>query len=68
MLNLAVLLEDSARECPDRTAVVHNTTRLSYAQLNAAANQVAAALTARGIGLGDTVAVSCPNLPYFPVV
>ena len=68
MLNLAVLLEDSARECPDRTAVVHNTTRLSYAQLNAAANQVASALTARGIGIGDTVAVSCPNLPYFPIV
>ena len=32
MLNLAVLLEDSARAVPDRDAVVYGTTRLSYAQ------------------------------------
>src|SRR5688500_14308525 len=68
MLNLAVLLEDSAREVPDRDAVVAGELRLTYAELNAAANQVADALTARGVGRGDRVALSCPNVPYFPIV
>ncbi len=68
MLNLAVLLEDSAREVPDYPAIILGETRLSYAQVDAAASQVANALSARGVGPGDRVALSCPNLPYFPVV
>jgi long-chain acyl-CoA synthetase len=68
MLNLAVLLEDTARNVPDRDAVVHGTTRLTYAELDAKASQVAGALAARGIGPGDRVALSCPNLPHVPVV
>jgi long-chain acyl-CoA synthetase len=68
MLNLSVLLEDSARNFPDRDALVLGDTRLTYAQVNAAANQVANLLVERGIGPGDKVALSCPNLPYFPVV
>jgi long-chain acyl-CoA synthetase len=67
MLNLSILLEDSARNYPERAAVVLGDQRLSYAQVNAAANQVANMLAARGIGPGDKVALSCPNLPYFPV-
>ncbi|MFF9344995.1 MULTISPECIES: long-chain fatty acid--CoA ligase [unclassified Streptomyces] len=68
MLNLSVLLEDSARTHPDRDAVVLGTTRLTYAQLDAAANQVANLLVDRGIWPGDKVALSCPNVPWFPVV
>jgi long-chain acyl-CoA synthetase len=68
MLNLAVLLEDSARSFAGRDAVVHGAGRLTYAQLDAAASQVAGALAARGIGRGDRVALSCPNVPYFPIV
>ncbi|BAL90545.1 putative acyl-CoA synthetase [Actinoplanes missouriensis 431] len=68
MLNLSVLLEDSARHHPDRAAVVLGPQRLTYAQVNAAANQVAGLLAARGIRPGDKVALSCPNLPYFPIV
>ena len=67
MLNLAVVLEDSAREVPDRDAVVLGPTRLTYAQVDAAASRVAHALAARGIGRGDRVALTCPNLPYFPI-
>ena len=43
-------------------------TRLTYAQVDAAANQVANLLVSRGIEPGDKVALSCPNLPYFPIV
>jgi len=67
MLNLAVLLEDSARNVPDRVAVACGPARLTYAELDAAASRVAAGLAARGIGPGDQVALSCPNLPYFPI-
>jgi long-chain acyl-CoA synthetase len=68
MLNLSILLEDSARNYPERVAVVLGDQRLTYAQVDAAANQVANMLVARGIQPGDKVALSCPNLPYFPVV
>ena len=43
-------------------------TRLTYAQVNGAANQVANLLVSRGIQPGDKVALTCPNLPYFPIV
>jgi len=68
MTNLASLLERSAAAYPDRTAVVLGDTRLTYAQVNGAANQVANLLVSRGIEPGDKVALSCPNLPYFPIV
>ena len=68
MLNLSVLLEESARTYGDREAVVLGDTRLTYAQVNGAANQVANLLVERGIQPGDKVALSCPNLPYFPIV
>ncbi|SDS19960.1 long-chain-fatty-acid--CoA ligase [Actinoplanes derwentensis] len=68
MLNLSVLLEDSARRHPERAAVVLGPQRLTYAQVDAAANQVAALLVSRGIRPGDKVALTCPNLPYFPIV
>src|SRR6266480_8029966 len=68
MLNLAVLLEDSAREVPGRTAIIFEGTTLSYAEVNAAANQIANGLAQAGIQKGDKVALSCPNVPYFPIV
>jgi long-chain acyl-CoA synthetase len=68
VLNLAMLLEDSARNVPDREAVVFGDTRLQYKAVNAAANQVANLLVSRGIRPGDKVALTCPNLPYFPII
>ncbi|MQA90997.1 MAG: AMP-binding protein [Gemmatimonas sp.] len=68
MLNLAMLLDNAAAKYPDRDAVVQGTSRLTYAQLNAGACQVANGLRDFGIGSGDNVALSCPNLPYFPIV
>jgi long-chain acyl-CoA synthetase len=66
--NLASLLEDSAEKYPERVAIVLGDTRLTYAQVNGAANQVANLLASRGIGKGDKVALSCANLPYFTIV
>jgi long-chain acyl-CoA synthetase len=67
MLNLSVLLEDAARKFPDRDAIVFGDMRLSYAIINTVADQVANLLSSRGIGPGDKVALSCPNIPYFPM-
>src|SRR5699024_7303661 len=68
MLNLSTLLEDSARTHPDRTAVVAGSDRLSFASVERTANQVANLLVGRGIRPGDAVALSCPNLPWFPSI
>ncbi|QIY75924.1 long-chain fatty acid--CoA ligase [Streptomyces sp. RLB1-33] len=68
MLNLAVMLESSARAVPDRAAVVLGDQRLTYAELDNAARRVANLLRSRGVEPGDKVALSCPNLPWFPVV
>jgi long-chain acyl-CoA synthetase len=68
VLNLAMVLEDSARNVPTREAVICGETRLTYAEVEAAANQVANLLVSIGVGPGDKVAVSCPNVPYFPIV
>ncbi|TDD42630.1 long-chain fatty acid--CoA ligase [Nonomuraea terrae] len=68
MLNLSIVLEDSARNTPDGTAIVFGDMRLPYAMIDTVANQVANLLVSRGIGKGDKVALACPNLPYFPFV
>ena len=68
MLNLSVILEDSARRYPTKAAFTFMDTTLSYAQINDAANRVANGLRAIGIKAGDKVALSCLNLPDFPVI
>lgn len=68
MLNLAVLLEDTTRNTPDRIALICGDQRFTYAQIDAKANQVANALKNLGIQKGEKVAVSCPNLPFFPMI
>ncbi|KAA1421001.1 long-chain fatty acid--CoA ligase [Nocardioides humilatus] len=65
-LNLDSLLEESARRYPDREAVVSGPTRLTYRQVDAAANQVANLLTERGITPGDKVALMGVRPPHRP--
>src|SRR4249919_3647044 len=66
-LNLASVLEHPARLTPDRVAITFQSQNLTYAQLNVTAARVAAGLHAMGIRAGDHVALSCPNLPWFPI-
>ncbi|WP_331763597.1 AMP-binding protein [Streptomyces anthocyanicus] len=60
------VLSEAAGSHPDRTALVGYRTgrapvRLTYREFDRAANQVASALAAIGVGAGDTVAVMLPN-------
>jgi len=66
-LNLAYLLDHQAKLTPSREAVVSGPMRMTYAQLNARANQVASGLRHLGLQPGDHIALSCPNLSYFPI-
>ena len=66
-LNLASVLEHSARLTPDLVAITCGPQQLTYAELDAKALQVAAGLQAMGIRAGDHVALSCPNIPWFPI-
>jgi long-chain acyl-CoA synthetase len=67
-LNLAHVIRHHAGLSPQREAVVCGDVRLTYSQLDSLSNKVANALVDMGIGHGDKVALSCPNLPFFPVV
>jgi fatty-acyl-CoA synthase len=48
---------------PDRLAVAHGERRYSWRETLERCRRLAAALTARGVGRGDTVAVMAPNIP-----
>ncbi len=48
---------------PDRVAIVHGERRQSWAETYARCRRLASALTARGVGRGQTVVVMAPNTP-----
>jgi 2,3-dihydroxybenzoate-AMP ligase len=58
---LAGLLRDPARSGPSRTAVVAGGQRISYAELDGRADQLAAGLHALGAAAGDRFVVQLPN-------
>src|SRR4051812_48127741 len=68
MLNLAVILRESAAARPDAPALLHDGGTVTYAELDARSDAVAAALAARGIEPGAAVALQLPNIPEFPIV
>jgi long-chain acyl-CoA synthetase len=66
-LNLAGFLDHQAVINGDRVAVTCRDTHLTYSQLDEATSQIAAGLDAMGIAPGQHVALSCPNVPWFPM-
>ena len=68
MMSLAAALQRNAQCKPNKTAIICGDTQLTYAQFDALAGQVASGLVAKGLQAGDRVALSCPNLPFFPIV
>ena len=59
------MIERTARALPDKVAVVHGTTRISYSELIAQARRLAGALLDSGIGPRDRVVMQLPNTPTF---
>lgn len=66
-LNLAVLLEESAKEKPEKPALVFGEQELTYAELRDAAKRFANSLVSLGVKQGDKVAVMVPNVPQFAI-
>jgi fatty-acyl-CoA synthase len=58
-----VFLERAAAVYPDHTAIIHGDAHISHETFYARARQLASALAARGIGVGDTVSVMLSNTP-----
>ena len=56
-------LERAAAVYPEHAAVIHGAQRFTYAELYARARRLAAALAARGVGVGDTVSAMLANTP-----
>jgi fatty-acyl-CoA synthase len=64
---LGDLLDETARARPDADAVIFRDQRLTYAALQARADDLARALLAVGVRKGDRVAVLLPNRPEWLV-
>ncbi|MBV9010721.1 MAG: amino acid adenylation domain-containing protein [Pseudonocardiales bacterium] len=60
---LPALFQTQVHATPDAIAVICGDTQLPYAQLNAAANRLAHALIARGLGPEQIVALTLPRSP-----
>ena len=56
-------LRRTAEVFPDRTAVVHGEGQRSWRDVYIRCRRLASALSERGVGRGDTVAVMAPNVP-----
>jgi fatty-acyl-CoA synthase len=56
-------LERSALVYPDKIAVRHGELAFTYREFDARCRRLASALSRRGIGRGDTVAILAPNVP-----
>lgn len=68
MLNLSLLVDQSAKRNPDKPALSLGEMTLSYKSFHEKVCQTANFLTKSGIGYGDKVALLCPNIPQFPIL
>jgi fatty-acyl-CoA synthase len=56
-------LQRTAAVYPDKTAVIYDSKRFTYRELDQRVNRLASALRAKGLQKGDRVAFLCPNTP-----
>ncbi|MFN8413086.1 MAG: long-chain fatty acid--CoA ligase [Anaerolineales bacterium] len=60
-------LEDAARKYPDRACTIFKSAVISYKEMNALTDHMAAALVDMGVKKGDRVGIFMPNLPQFVI-
>lgn len=66
--NLADLPREWSRRFGQRTALVHSSQRMTYAELDQRADRMAAGFRRHSIAAGDRVVVQLPNIPEFVIV
>ena len=67
MPSIGQILERNARRVPDRTALVFENKRYTYADLDATVNRAAHAIARLGVNKGDRVALMSPNSDQFVI-
>jgi long-chain acyl-CoA synthetase len=65
--NLKQMLEETAREVPQQTAIVLGSRRVSYRELDETSNRIANALISLGIKKGDHVAILMSRTPEWVI-
>ena len=59
------ILKKTAREYPEKTAIIFGEREISYAELEMLSDRFAIGLISLGVGKGDGAAVFLPNIPQF---
>jgi 2,3-dihydroxybenzoate-AMP ligase len=62
---LADMLDDAARDCPDKEALADVHRRFTYSELSDTTRSLASGLTTLGVGRGDPVLLQLPNWNEF---
>jgi long-chain acyl-CoA synthetase len=62
-MNLKLMLEETAREVPQQTAIVAGSRRVSYRELDETSNRIANALISLGMKKGDHIAILMSRTP-----
>jgi len=62
------ILDDTARDYPDKTYTIFNDFTRTFAEVKDTADRVANFLVSRGIKPGDRVGIFLPNLPHYPEI
>jgi long-chain acyl-CoA synthetase len=65
LIPLQEILQKSAKEFPQKTAIVFGEREISYAQLDLLSNKFANSLIKLDVKKGDRVAIFLPNIPQF---
>ncbi|MDH4268865.1 MAG: AMP-binding protein [Dehalococcoidia bacterium] len=66
-MNLKLMLEKTAREVPQQTAVVLGSRKVSYRELDETSNRIANALIGLGIKKGDHIAILMSRTPEWVI-
>ncbi len=65
---LFYFLEEAAKKYPDRACTIFKGAFISYKEMNALSDHMAAALVEMGVKKGDRVGIFMPNVPQFVIV
>ncbi len=61
------ILDDIAKEFPDKTALVFYKRKITFREFKDYADRLATAFVAMGVRKGDIIGLHMPNLPHYPI-
>jgi long-chain acyl-CoA synthetase len=66
-LNIACLVRESAKQHPDKPALLFDGGSMTFGEVDALSDRLAAGLRASGFAPGDAIGMQLPNLPQFVI-